>query len=90
MTLITTKRLKIDMMAEMDRITSTYNDIPPWALREEIGNTFRRHAQAAGWDFMTETWPVLKEAIGTSINSTPEEEVIHYIEYLGNYCSKGE
>lgn len=86
MTTTTLKKVKVDLMAELDRITKEKPNMEPWEMREKIGEVFRLSALAAGWAFRRETWPVMVDAINASINNTPEQEVIGYIEKLNQYC----
>jgi hypothetical protein len=79
-------KVKIDLMAEMDRITKENPRMDALKMRQMIGETFKAAAKAAGWGFY-HIWPVLNEAIDVSINKTlPEEEVLGYIEALSPYC----
>jgi hypothetical protein len=84
--LIDRPKLKFDLIAALDKITAQNPDLKPYEIRSEIAHVFRAATEAAGWDFRTETWPALREAVNASINPTPEREIMGYMEYLGKYC----
>jgi hypothetical protein len=78
--------LELDLIAIMDRVTTEKPDMKPYQIRSEIAHVFRSHASQAGWNFREETWPTLRKAVEASINSTPEKEILGYIESLQQYC----
>ena len=82
-------KVKVDLIAEMDKITSKNPDMKPYEIRAEIGRTFDQAARAAGWNFRYDIWPVLREAVEASINTTEDREVLGYIENLDRYCDQG-
>jgi hypothetical protein len=79
-------KLDLDLIAVMDRVTTENPEMKPHEIRSEIACVFRAHAAKAGWNFREETWPVLRQAVEASINSTPEKEILGYIESLQQYC----
>jgi hypothetical protein len=85
-------KIKLDLIKEIDKITSQNTSMKPDEIRSLIGHIFKQRADAAGWDFRSETWPLLRKAIEASINAPGEKddrdthEVIGYITYLQDYC----
>lgn len=77
--------LTLDLVAEVDKVCASA-DLAPYQIRSEIGRVFATRARAAGWDFRSEIWPTLRAAVEASINSTPEHEIMGYIEALQQYC----
>ena len=85
-------KVKIDLLSEMDRIIKECPDMAAHEIRSKIGNIFADAARAAGWGFY-HIWPVLNEAVETSLNIPGKdeedriaEEIIAYITHLQSYC----
>jgi hypothetical protein len=88
-------KLKVDLMAELDKAMAEMDNPKAHETRSAVGRAFSRAAERAGWSFRHEVWPVKNLAVSKAVNAdytglTSDEmfdkENMIYIEELSKYC----